>query len=712
MQKSTGTYITIFVVVFLGVFFCCRLFQHNRVTDQRKQATDIGASEAYAISRQLDRSLSAAYALASILRAGGKMDDFEGLAGEMISRYGGISSLQLAPDGVVSMVYPLRGNEAAIGHDLLNDPRRRAGAIAAIASRNLTLVGPFSLIQGGVAVIGRYPVFLNDTGHTSDTFWGFTIVMIRMGQLLEDCNFGRLMAAGYDYRLCRVGGENRANLVISESLSDAIDEPVMIDIPVSSGAWQLQLAPAAGWQSPLSLVLHVLISVLAGAVAFAAARRHNQVAHELETSNRLLTAEIEQRRRTATALLHAKVQAEETAQFKGDFLASMSHEIRTPLNALLGFIQLAEQDEIPDQTREYLQISHSAGKHLAALVDDILDLSKIEAGGLTIEHEPCDIDAILDSTANLAASLTAGKAHSVQLCRRRDQAVARRLTGDPLRLQQIMNNLIGNAVKFTDKGVVEYGVRQYDLNWVQWFVRDSGPGIPADRQKDIFKAFRQAERSTSRCYGGTGLGLAITQKLVQLMGGRIEVKSEVGEGSEFIVTLPYEPVGNAATATTASTAGVRPEGNGGSRVLIVEDDSESREMLQSLLTRWGYDVESAINGRDAVAIFRDNPDYAFVLMDLRMPEMDGIDATTEIRNFEKKKRIERTPIIAVTANAARRDGYRIRDAGCDRYLAKPIDTQKLRSMIATLAGESNMYSLDDSNFLSRMRRSDNQISTN
>jgi len=286
-------------LVFIIVIGICGAFIYSielkKKSELYKVVLELGNSLGRSLERQLDRSLSTTLALASILHQNGTINNFDALAEDMIYRYGGISSLQLAPDGIVSNIYPLKGNEYAIGHDLLNDPSRREDAVAAILSKQLTLVGPLDLIQGGKAVIGRYPVFINDKKSNGEHFWGFTIVLIKLSKLLEAVNFEQLTSSGYDYELSRTDPNSNKQIFLAKSDVKIVHCPVSIEITVPNDNWSLSISPRNGWHSPLYITIEVIFAVLIGATISLLANKIGRSTNTLRSTNEMLALEITER---------------------------------------------------------------------------------------------------------------------------------------------------------------------------------------------------------------------------------------------------------------------------------------------------------------------------------------------------------------------------------------------------------------------------------
>jgi two-component system, sensor histidine kinase and response regulator len=505
---------------------------------------------------------------------------------------------------------------------------------------------------------------------------------------------------------------------------------------------------------------------------------------DLELKRHRETLEQKVTERTAE-LQVAKEKAESAARMKSEFLANMSHEIRTPLNGVLGMLQLAMMVDMAPEQQEYLQTCRYSAEALLGLLNDVLDFSRIEAGKMQLESAPFRMRRLLEETVRQMAAKAGEK--NLELNLFLGKGAGGMVRGDSLRLRQMILNLVGNALKFTERGAVTVEVRRPGKELLEVAIRDTGIGIPPDRLQAIMEPFSQADGSTTRRYGGTGLGLSITKNLVALMGGSMEVTSEPGQGSEFLLRLPLEPVdedpprapslagvtvevrcesanrrrgltelleemgatiqgdaeivlcdlaqhssameepahrvylavefAQAAQALelvrrggtagyillppveaevrsllSAAPAQPSPEGCPGGtpvaplRILLVEDNAVNRQVATRMLQRCGHFVKAAGGGLSALRICTEEQErFDLVLMDMQMPDLDGLETTRRLREWEAAAGLERMPVIALTANTMASDRDRCAAAGMDDFVPKPVDFKKLMERIAAHA---------------------------
>jgi len=578
-------------------------------------------------------------------------------------------AFQYAPDGIITKSIPIAGYEGAIGLNLLTHNNNRNLSKLAIDEHRLKVLGPFRAVQGWRAIIFRQPVFLTRENGRQQ-FWGF----VQIVQKLDRKIFPLLKALtegdrGMIYRI-----RHNKEIIDSNHSQSSIEDYMLEKIVKLPGGsvWHVGVDTKNRLLGSANHSLIYIAIALSFVVAFLVRMGWKAFTghYNLLLENNLLE--------------NQRMAAESASSSKSVFLANMSHEIRTPLTATIGLLQLLSQSELTEEQYKQLSQAQNSSRMLLDILNQILDFSKIEAGKIHLENVPfspadmiSQIDALLRAMAEKKSIV-----FDVEL----PGQLPNRLSGDVSRLTQILVNLLGNAIKFTESGCVCLKIKAKKLTanesgQVQWqidfSVEDTGIGISDDRLETIFESFEQAEKSTTRKYGGTGLGLAISKCLVQAMGGELLVQSQLGKGSRFFFSLSLPEAKPVTTSETINTLTVDFSQNdllAGLHILLVEDNSALQKVIVALLKSQKANVALAENGLQAIELVSQLKNLDLVLMDIQMPVMDGHEATRQIREQFTQQEL---PILAMTASALPEDYELALKNGMNGYLVKPVELKHL-----------------------------------
>lgn len=666
------------VLVFLiGVavlaMLACRFVESQERLQQSKAELN---AVTYAERMRLDiaQGVSATNTLEEIIVSNdGQIGKFPQIAEDLAPD--SVQSIQLAPGGVVTDIYPEEGNEAG-KIDLMNDESR--GEICRYGRDNdvITMQGPFDLKQGGSGIAVRNPVFLEgDDGQQE--FWGFTIVIIRVPDIFAE-SIQALSDFGYDYELYKTKAPWDDSYVEVYGSGAQLDRAVGFEFEAADTKWLLNVQPKTGWGSSshgivLLIACGVLILLLvSGLVSVIKLLRRSRKSESQ-------TAELNRKLQEALDLANAGSVA------KTKFISNMSHDIRTPMNAIMGYTTIALKRNQDEKTRECLEQIGESSEHLLALINDVLDISRIESDKMDINLAPVDVRVVVDEVLAVTQGTLAGRELNLEV--RREQLSAPYVLADDVRLREVLVNVLSNAIKFThDGGTIVFAadcepVQGQRKATAHFIVSDTGIGMSEEFQQHMFEEFSQEHSDARTHYRGTGLGMTIVKRYVEMMGGSVAVESKEGAGTTVSIELPFELADGAPAAeeeVVATAEDVR-----GLRVLLTEDNDLNAEIARTLLEDCGVKVTRVADGKQAVETFAKAPVGQFdaVLMDVMMPVMNGLEATKEIRALNRPDAKE-IPILTMTANAFAEDAKKCLDAGMNAHLAKPLDIQKVIAALA------------------------------
>jgi signal transduction histidine kinase/CheY-like chemotaxis protein/integral membrane sensor domain MASE1 len=607
----------------------------------------------------------------------------------------------------VLFVFPRSGNEQRVGFDLTSEELRNRALTTALQTGNITLTPPVSIVQSASAVVTSLAFLAVDNRRDpGGPPLGVAVGVLRLNDMIIRAARVARIPTDFEVHVADLRSNGAQKLIYSNRKADYAAQHIQeeYEIPFNPNVssfvfgyrdWTIVLHPSRSgfstllyWQPWAIFVFGSAISILLLIYLRSLNRTEKQIVDLVAKR----TAELEQARASAELAMN---QAQDADRAKSEFIAHMSHEFRSPMTSILGYSQLAsdslDKDLSVDNLRSYLGTIRGAGRHVLSLIGNILDISKIEAGKLVLEEVPFDLHRLCEEVASMM--LVPAREQDNKLELDIDPEMPRWVVGDPVRLKQVMTNLVSNAIKFTKYSTIYIKalplVTTDDNISFRISVRDEGIGIPKHKLETIFEAFAQVDTSTSRRYGGTGLGLAIVQRMVQTMGGTIKVDSTEGQGSIFWFDLILPRSTEEAVAQADALAHEQTETenqerseDSGWNLLLVEDIEINRILAQKLLEQQGHKVTPASDGQNALDILSEN-DFDGVLMDLHMPVLDGMEATRQIRAFENP--IKATiPILALTADLSNDNIASYRETGFDAYCTKPLDIGAINAELSRL----------------------------
>ena len=669
VQKSLNKCIIWTILVLFSSFILTQqvanYFIEDRIAKEKQLVQHTAQTTALHFESKIEKYLSAASFFKNYLLLNGEeatSANFDQLASAIMDKNGVIQCLELAKDGVIDNVYPLQGNEHVLGLNLLTAEKRSYEASLARSTGKYTIAGPFPLVQGGVGALLFDPIFkYNNKGEYR--FWGFAVVVIDWEAFVKEVNLQHLEKSGYHYSIWHRDPYTGAKANIAASDHMVSVDAIQVSCPMPNDFWYVDIEVDGGWISPLTqdgyLALAMLISLLLtiGYWQFATGRVKEQ----------------EHKQQLEAALARANVANEA----KTRFLFSMSHDIRTPMNAILGFTDIAKGSSDLNQIKDCLRKIGLAGDLLLKLINEVLNISRIESGTLRPALEKTDLQQFSRELEMLFKQSMEDKELTFSVsCAVKNRYVE----ADSQHMQAICVNLIANAQKFTAPGgrvsvCIEQMETKADTAVYRIQVSDTGIGMSEEFQKVQYQLFERERTSTVTRTEGTGLGLAIVKRLVDMLQGRIECESQVGKGTTYSLyfTLKLLPDRELQAAGAAKTVSVQDLV--GKEILLVEDNELNMEIAQMVLKKAGLVIDTAENGSEAVAKAQAKR-YDMILMDIQMPVMNGYEATRAIRQL-KDKHLADVPIIAMTANAFQEDKEKALSEGMDGHVAKPLKVEEL-----------------------------------
>ena len=665
------------LITFLAAFFIGVFLLYNLEKDEKTTGKYMAQITEKRVRARLDQYIMLSDLLGNYISAGENLDEntFSELAEKIPNEDGVIKAFELAPEGIVTDIYPKQGNEGAFGLDMLQEHERKKDAVLAKESGKYTLGGPYQLKQGGTGALLFNPVY-QDNNSDDGGFWGFVILVIDWNRFLGEINLDYLSDADFCYRIWTYDRDSSDRIILTESQGDMPDNILTVECAVPNNTWYFDIIPSEGW-SPRSywimcIVISYVFSLLIATVFYLiSSKKHRERQYEAE-------------------LEKSAEQAKNANEAKTRFLFNMSHDIRTPMNAIVGFSGLLEKNlQNERKAKEYLEKIQSSSNLLLRIINQVLEMARIESGTAVLQLKAEDMDALFHRVntvfeedvrkKNLQYHAVLDVRHHYVVC-------------DQTKLQEIMLNIISNAIKYTPEGhsiyVEVHEAVSENPSKIRYIFscEDTGIGMSEEYLPHIYEEFSREHSTTENKVPGTGLGLPIIKSMIELMGGSIQVESRQGIGTKFTIDLSFdialkeEVYGSEDTIESSAIHTIK-----GKRILLVEDNELNAEIAKTVLEDVGASITRAENGQQALELFKEKAAGTFdvILMDLMMPVMDGYTATRKIRELERSD-AKTVPIIAMTANAFQEDAEKCIAVGMNAHLAKPLDIEKMKKTIKSI----------------------------
>lgn len=661
----------LFFITFFLVELCAVFLYQNQLKEAKLKADYTAQTTIGRVKSQLNHYLAESNLMKHMIEAGYTVNDeeFSVLSSLMQDDQNVIKAHELAKDGIVTLIYPMSGNEAALGLNMLEHPARKQEARLAKESGEYTISGPFELQQGDIGALLFDPIYTTDA-NGDQTFWGFSILVLDWESFLNEIELDTLEEAGYTYELWKISPATGEHVSIAHSGNSRRSDAIEVLCTVPNDTWHFEIVPKNGWLSPLqvfvSFALGLILSLLAsiGFLQFQM-RRYKDEIH---------AAELEK----------AVQEAQSANEAKTRFLFNMSHDIRTPMNAIIGFSDLLEKhiDE-KDRAVDYIAKIKSSSSFLLSLINYVLEMARIESGKASLKIELGSYSELINSlNAVFEPSLKSKKLS--YLCYNTVEHDA--ILCDRTKIREILLNIISNSIKYTPEGgkisvkIEETPAPRKGFASYRITVKDNGIGMSKEYLPHIFEEFTREHSSTESHITGTGLGLPIVKSLVNLMGGTIDVESELGAGTITTICLTFELPTEEQLAAHQHKDEILEQSLqtlSEKRVLLAEDNDLNAEIVLTVLEENGIHAEHVKDGALCLKAVQNAPEdyYNVILMDIQMPNMNGYQAAEAIRALPGKR--GEIPIVAMTANAFEEDRRKALESGMNAHIAKPVDVSVL-----------------------------------